>query len=67
MPAGLDIAAAWERTDEGSPEERACALPLSCAAAALLRSPGVIDVAEFQLRYNNRENADIFGTAIKRC
>ena len=24
-------------------------------------------VAEFQFRYNNRENADIFGTAIKGC
>lgn len=24
-------------------------------------------VAEFQLRYNNRENDDIFGTAIKGC
>jgi transposase-like protein len=24
-------------------------------------------VAEFQFRYNNRENADIFGTAIKNC
>lgn len=24
-------------------------------------------VAEFQLRYNNRENADILGTAIKGC
>ena len=24
-------------------------------------------VAEFQFRYNNRENADIFGTAIKSC
>ncbi len=24
-------------------------------------------VAEFQFRYNNRENADIFGTAIKAC
>jgi hypothetical protein len=23
--------------------------------------------AEFQFRYNNRENADIFGTAIKGC
>jgi hypothetical protein len=24
-------------------------------------------VAEFQFRYNNRENADIFGTAIGGC
>jgi len=24
-------------------------------------------VAEFQFRYNNRENTDIFGTAIARC
>ncbi|MGH7455999.1 MAG: transposase [bacterium] len=24
-------------------------------------------VAEFQFRYNNRENADIFGTAITGC
>ncbi len=24
-------------------------------------------VAEFQFRYNNRENADIFGAAIARC
>jgi hypothetical protein len=24
-------------------------------------------VAEFQFRYNNRENADIFGTDIKQC
>jgi hypothetical protein len=24
-------------------------------------------VAEFQFRYNNRENTDIFGTAIKGC
>ena len=24
-------------------------------------------VAEFQFRYNNRENADIFGEAIKGC
>jgi ISXO2 transposase-like protein len=24
-------------------------------------------VAEFQFRYNNRENADIFGTAINGC
>ncbi|MBA3727151.1 MAG: transposase [Armatimonadetes bacterium] len=24
-------------------------------------------VAEFQFRYNNRENADIFGTAVKGC
>jgi len=24
-------------------------------------------VAEFQFRYNNRENHDIFGTAIGRC
>jgi hypothetical protein len=24
-------------------------------------------VAEFQFRYNNRENADILGTAIKGC
>jgi hypothetical protein len=24
-------------------------------------------VAEFQFRYNNRMNADIFGTAIKGC
>jgi transposase-like protein len=24
-------------------------------------------VAEFQFRYNNRENADIFGTAVARC
>jgi hypothetical protein len=24
-------------------------------------------VAEFQFRYNNRENADIFGTAISGC
>jgi hypothetical protein len=24
-------------------------------------------VAEFQFRYNNRQNADIFGTAIKGC
>ena len=24
-------------------------------------------VAEFQVRYNNRENADIFGMAIKGC
>jgi hypothetical protein len=24
-------------------------------------------VAEFQFRFNNRENADIFGTAIKGC
>jgi hypothetical protein len=24
-------------------------------------------VAEFQFRYNNRENADIFGTAIAGC
>jgi hypothetical protein len=24
-------------------------------------------VAEFRFRYNNRENADIFGTAIKGC
>jgi hypothetical protein len=24
-------------------------------------------VAEFQFRYNNRQNADIFGTAIERC
>jgi hypothetical protein len=24
-------------------------------------------VAEFQFRYNNRENADIFGTAIEGC
>jgi ISXO2-like transposase domain len=24
-------------------------------------------VAEFQFRYNNRDNADIFGTAIRRC
>jgi len=24
-------------------------------------------VAEFSFRYNNRENADIFGTAIKGC
>ena len=24
-------------------------------------------VAEFQFRYNNRENADIFGTAIRGC
>ena len=24
-------------------------------------------VAEFQFRYNNRMNADIFGTAIKAC
>ena len=24
-------------------------------------------VAEFQFRYNNRANADIFGTAIARC
>jgi hypothetical protein len=24
-------------------------------------------VAEFQIRYNNRENADIFGTAIEGC
>jgi hypothetical protein len=24
-------------------------------------------VAEFQFRYNNRENVDIFGTAIKEC
>ena len=24
-------------------------------------------VAEFQFRYNNRDNADIFGTAIKGC
>jgi transposase-like protein len=24
-------------------------------------------VAEFQFRYNNRENADVFGTAIKEC
>jgi hypothetical protein len=24
-------------------------------------------VAGFQFRYNNRENADIFGTAIKGC
>jgi len=24
-------------------------------------------VTEFQFRYNNRENADIFGTAIKGC
>ena len=24
-------------------------------------------VAEFQFRYNNRENEDIFGTAIKGC
>jgi IS1 family transposase len=24
-------------------------------------------VAEFQFRYNNRENADIFGAAIKGC
>jgi hypothetical protein len=24
-------------------------------------------VAEFQFSYNNRENADIFGTAIKGC
>jgi hypothetical protein len=23
--------------------------------------------AKFQFRYNNRENADIFGTAIKEC
>jgi hypothetical protein len=26
-----------------------------------------LDVAEFQFRYNNRENADIFGTAIEGC
>lgn len=24
-------------------------------------------VAEFQFRYNNRENADIFGAAIRAC
>jgi hypothetical protein len=24
-------------------------------------------VAEFQFRYNNRQNADIFGTAIEGC
>jgi hypothetical protein len=24
-------------------------------------------VAEFQFRYNNRTNTDIFGTAIERC
>ena|SRR5208282_3498991 len=24
-------------------------------------------VAEFQFRYNNRDNADIFGEAIRRC
>jgi hypothetical protein len=24
-------------------------------------------VAEFQFRYNNRENSDIFGTAIEGC
>ena len=24
-------------------------------------------VAEFNFRYNNRENADFFGTAIKGC
>jgi hypothetical protein len=24
-------------------------------------------VAEFSFRYNNRENADIFGAAISRC
>ena len=26
-----------------------------------------IYVAEFEFRYNNRENADIFGSAIARC
>ena len=25
------------------------------------------DVAEFQFRYNNRDNADIFGTAVRQC
>jgi len=25
------------------------------------------DVAEFQFRYNNRENADILGTALNGC
>jgi len=34
-------------------------------ASLLLRRTGY--VAEFQFRYNNRENADIFGTAISGC
>jgi hypothetical protein len=35
--------------------------------AALYRSYSALYVAEFQFRYNNRANADIFGAAISGC
>jgi hypothetical protein len=33
----------------------------------ILPVPKPLYVAEFQFRYNNRENADIFGVAISGC
>lgn len=40
MPARLEIAAAWERTDEGSPEERACFALFTMASNGIFFTQG---------------------------